>query len=492
MHSKVRDSGLTLLLFILGFIQSLLILPLILKFWGSNNFGLWVLFMAALGLFRTLDNGHQTFIANLVGQSIVRGPHLVKNILSSAVVAASFLVIVQGVFFVILSYFGIDKVLLGFDLIHNIDNISLLVIILWIYLSSIGGLTTKFYPFVGLYSRAQVFGLLQKILEIGLILLLVMNDFSVTQAIFYYSLVMMFFSIITILDSSLKFPLYVISFKSVNVLFGFKNLRKSLTLTLNNFMDQFISNLLNSIVVNLFNLATFSFYSTVRTMGNVSSQLAVLSIQPFQQEVLKFQMERKKLQASFFVYNYLLFIDVVILLPFVTLFSKIEKLYNFWTSSTFFYNERFVLALFVSLVFFSYGRFIVIQLALVNANNTLLKTTLVRLISSIFFAGILGYVFQSVVAFAWGCALGELIGSLVYPFFHLPKFMMNTELRSNLFIHVLFILGNILILTVSIYLNFNENIILSILFYSLGLYFIWKYLPVWYKKTLVRILKSIF
>jgi hypothetical protein len=484
--SKTYDYLLTFLLFTLGVIQSVLILPIILKFWGVDNFGTWILFLGVLNLIRSFDLGHQTFVANLVGQKFITCKHEVQLVLSSAIIGVVLLLFIQIVIFGILSLYNLDTVLFGLNLYKITDCTSLVLLILYILISGIGGVCTKFYPLVGLYSRAQFFGIAQKIFEIIVLCFVVYRNCSISQAITFYSLVMILFSLITILDSRYKFSEYFISIRSFSFSIGFNNLKKSLALTLNNFLEQFGNNILNSIIVNLFNLATFSFYTTARTMGNLTSQLTVLSIQPYQSNVLRDQIYYKKYKVMFFIYTYLLFLDFIILLPFTSLFYSIERIFVLWTSNKIIYNEKFILPLIGSIILYNYGRFIVFKLTVINKNNSLLKISIIRISSICFFAVIFSLFFNSIVAFSWGIVIGELIGSLLYPFFYLPNFIKNLEFNKNMLIHLLFVLSNLVVLTLVVAFNLSHLIFLNFLFFIVGMYFVWRCLPGWYKKIFHR------
>ena len=52
------------LLFFISFVQSIVLVPFFLKYWGNEKYSLWITLFAFVNLMRTLDTGHQNYIGN--------------------------------------------------------------------------------------------------------------------------------------------------------------------------------------------------------------------------------------------------------------------------------------------------------------------------------------------------------------------------------------------------------------------------------------------
>ncbi len=87
--------------FALGFVQAILLVPILLTFWGNETYGIWLVLNAGYIILQTLDSGQQSFIGNEFNIKFFSNRDELQNVLASSLRMA-FLI---GIFQLIIVFF---------------------------------------------------------------------------------------------------------------------------------------------------------------------------------------------------------------------------------------------------------------------------------------------------------------------------------------------------------------------------------------------------
>ena len=122
--------------FALGFIQAILLVPILLTFWGNESYGIWLVLNAGYIILQTLDSGQQSFIGNEFNIKFFSDKKDLRIVLASSLRIAFLIGIFQLliVFFLILT--NTSHLFLGLDAIsvekEYLAICLLLLVISWI------------------------------------------------------------------------------------------------------------------------------------------------------------------------------------------------------------------------------------------------------------------------------------------------------------------------------------------------------------------------
>jgi hypothetical protein len=63
-HRAFKNTTVGALSFLVALCQTIVLVPILLKYWGNASYGLWLILMAGFNLLQTLDLGHQNYVGN--------------------------------------------------------------------------------------------------------------------------------------------------------------------------------------------------------------------------------------------------------------------------------------------------------------------------------------------------------------------------------------------------------------------------------------------
>jgi O-antigen/teichoic acid export membrane protein len=86
--------------FITNFAQNVLLVPIVLRYWNAETYGLWLGILALYGLIQTIDTGHQNYVGNEICKLYSTNDSALKQVLASSIWMAILLGISQ--FFIVL------------------------------------------------------------------------------------------------------------------------------------------------------------------------------------------------------------------------------------------------------------------------------------------------------------------------------------------------------------------------------------------------------
>jgi len=476
--------------FLLSILQSILIVPFIFRFWGNDNYSIWIIIIGVINLFRTFDNGHQSYIGNEFGKLIISNPIIAKSTLSSAVKIALLIGVLQSTIFAFILTTKIDILLFGINFTKYSSNITYLFVFLWIITTSIGGILAKILSVVGFYSRAQIWGIIQKICEILTLLIGIKLQYDIIKIFTIFSCVMLFYTIFAMIDIRFILPEYYPWWKNGDIKIGYRNFKKSLALTGNSFLEQFTLTTINSSISNLFTTSSIPLYSTLRTIGNVISQFSSIILQPLQAEVIKFHNNNKFNQINYVIYFFWFFLYFFMFFPLLLSIPFLSTLYEFWTDGKIKYNSHLTIAVLSGVIIYNFGRFLIFYLSVINDTKALISNNIFRFLVIIPLSSLLGYFTKSLVTFAWGITIGEFIGSIILPLHYVSihlKYQFNIKYVIR---HISFLLFFILSLAILSYINQFLFYIISVLIANFLLIILWKSTPTLYKRLFKTYLKK--
>ena len=146
--------------------QTVALVPILLKYWGTANYGVWLTLMAGFNLLQTLDLGHQNYVGNQLNVQYHSDLEQFKRTLGSSLYIAYFLGLMEIGLCLLLVITGTLSPFLSIpaELItkHQLGLGLLLLMGMWFVFGSVGGIVARMLSrsLLGMMIQSVVFSAL--------------------------------------------------------------------------------------------------------------------------------------------------------------------------------------------------------------------------------------------------------------------------------------------------------------------------------------------
>ena len=446
--------------FLVGLGQTIVIVPILISFWGVDNYGLWIGLSALTSLLQTIDNGHQNYIGNELTKFYVSDTHKLKVTLASSIWMAGLLGLAQILISLGIVIFGITEKLIGYDSPFKEDQevgLSLIILtITWLITGSIGGILSRLYLPAGLFVRFTLWGIFTRLFNITSILLTATFGGGILLASVIGSVVTFSIYILFFLDFYKIFYRFYPFWVGGNFKTAFTNVSKSFLLTGAGFLNQLQNNGLTLFVSSIAGVSSIALLSTMRTLANTFLAATNIVTVPLAPEMTRYhiQGEHKKLVDMISTARWsgglLINMGLVITLPFI------EIVYLHWTRGQISFSWSLYLMLAWSISLKNFGNPQIIYLMGINhikfqTTIAVVQTTVVLAITSLFLAK------YGLIAVGIAIVCSEVIGSVI-----LSTIYTITEVKS---LGGSFNFSNVI-------LAFFPIVVVGLIYLSVGFYWI--------------------
>lgn len=478
--------------FFLNLLQGIILVPFILTYWTSEQYGTWLAIYAFISLLRTLDTGHQ----NYVGNEFVKFYHTdlkkSQEILGSSL---RFALCIGGFeFFIFLTFLlaGHEAKVVGMPTTPMLNIGIMSMLLMWWAVGCVGGIIVKIILPIGLYDRTIFWGIINRLLEVVILLSAIYFQWEIGIVFIVLAITMFIYSIIVIYDIKVKVPSVYPWWQYGSFKQGFQGFKISLLLTFNNFIEQFSSNGIIILIGNLSTISLIPMFTTMRTVSNVFLQANQIILGPITPDIIKFHVLNEKnkikdiIHINWFVLNFVLLIPILIVSPYL------NKLYLLWTKNTIPFEPIFCYSLIISIVIISFGKIMMSYLSGINNFQSLLMTNIVRIIilfpSSYF---VLNH-YNTITYIGLCVCFSEIFASIILPFYFVRKQLGSSGNGLTL------LFPCITIVFLSIYMFYvgthkinHYHIILLCIFSFVIMALQWFLLPIIIKEKLMKTIKGL-
>lgn len=457
--------------FIITFAQAIILVPILLEYWGNEKYGLWLTIQAVYVLFVTFDIGHQNFMGNELLLEYNQDIKIFKQKLSSSIIIALLLGASQLVVALILLSTGILNYSIGSSTENHIALLSLIAS--WFLVGSLGGILVKVYVPIGKYNRGIWWGMASKTIQLVTLIAVASFKGSVAAACISIAVILIIFNLVNFYDLKRYTKEFYPWWKGSSFKVGIKNFIKSLYLTGSLIANQFANSGLVIVISNLFTLSLVPVFTSIRTIPNSVVQVTNLILQPLQQDIVRLhsRKEYEKL-IQLFKINWIvngLFVNLGLLIvnPFIV------NIFTIWTRNKLGFDLSLYVFLSISVIFISFGSNYVYYINSLNKVNIYFVSIISKLII-LFSIGLLLSKSMGIAAFGVSTALGELFGSVIIPFIFMKKYFSSALKKESIYNGVPVLLMIVyyfiyMLLQINIYLVTFIFIVLLLVYYY-GLY----------------------
>jgi O-antigen/teichoic acid export membrane protein len=389
-HRAMRNSLVGLVSFIFSLAQAIFIVPILLKYWGNEIYGIWLSLYAGFTLLQSLDTGHINYIGNKINITYNLNREELRLTLASSFLMAIIIGMVQIALVAILIIFNFLPSFLGLEanilIQYSIPASLLILITFWFFSGSFGGIIHRIMIPSGFYFESQWWGILFRLCQFLSIVLVALLGGSILEACIFYVVIQLIVYVLTFIYIKRKIPEFYPWWKGAKLNVSFSNFNKSLILTLNGFVQQLNINGIILFISNLLSATFVPVFTTIRTLTNTAISITSVLLNSLLPDIVRYHTKKEtgKLNSVFnahwFFSGAMINIGVLLILPFI------NSIYTFWTKGLLQFDYKLFITLSASISLINFGAGYFFYLISINNLKSQIIITLTR-VSIIFSSG---------------------------------------------------------------------------------------------------------
>jgi O-antigen/teichoic acid export membrane protein len=448
-HRAIKNFSVNTLSFVFSLLQTLITVPVLLKYWGNSTYGTWLVLFAGFNLLQTLDLGHQNFVGNQLNVVYHKDKDQFKATLGSSLLIAYFLGAIELFACLALIYSNKLHLLLGITPREIADSHSamglVLLMVMWLTFGSVGGIIVRIMIPAGMLYESQWLGILTRLTQFLSVISVAFLGGSILDACFWYAVLQSVMSFLILWYIKVKLPGFFPWWRLADWRTGFGNFKRSLVLTFNSIAQQLANNGLTIFIATLFSAALLPSFSTLRTLTNTAGAVTTIIITALLPDLIRFHatLEKDKLlstiNANWFISGIAVNSGILLMLPFV------EYLYRLWTKGNLQFNPSLFLLLAVTISLANFGAGLNTYLMGINDLSSQTIITIARVVSLF----LVSYAFSAnygLVSIGIGCVVSETIASVILPFILTNRRLISLSTRLSYDIALLSLLPSCMLL----------------------------------------------
>jgi O-antigen/teichoic acid export membrane protein len=404
--------------FLVTFGQTILLVPILLQFWGAERYGFWLSLSAVYGLLQTINTGHQNYIGNELCKFYTTNTIRIKKILASGIAVDSLLSLFSFISLLGIIAFGYLGSFLGVAqpliIKHKLGLGIVILVGTWLINGSISGILGRLYAPSGLLSRSLWWGIITRLSQtLGVAFTAILGG-DVLAACVISSIAITLVNMLLFWDISRNFYKLYPFWSGGDWKTGWLNLSKSIVLTSSIILLQLQNNGLILRVTAVLGAAAVPVFTTIRTLSNTLLQATTIITQPLIPEMTRYHAQggheklASTISASWWIGSILINLSLVVTLPLV------EPVYLHWTQEKIGFDWVLYLLLAWQTSIKNFGSPLVSYL--VGINHLRAQGEMAIAQTTIVLGGAILFIAQyGLVAVGFAVVLGELVASVLIP-----------------------------------------------------------------------------
>jgi O-antigen/teichoic acid export membrane protein len=363
----------------LNIAQAIITVPLILRYWDQETYGIWTALLATQALFSCLDQGHQAYLGAAFNLESNEQRGALRITLGSAVRFTVFfglleilIIALVGIFGGLASISGIQHEIAG----RHFVNLSLLVLIINnVVTGSLGGILVRLYTTYGRFVRGSLWGIALRLVQFFGMIGTVALGGGVFAVCVTTTIIQVALFVAILIDLRRLFPEIYPWWNSGSFKIGMKNFFRSTSLSGSFLLEQASFNGLALLISHSLGSTILPLFTTLRSISSLVYQGGGIVLQPLLPDLARYHVNKEpaKIMACIETYWVVAILGLALALAFT---PWAEMGYTIWTRN----RLPFQWMLFISLFWSSAAR--IFQTPLISyfaATNAIREQVLISL-----------------------------------------------------------------------------------------------------------------
>jgi len=313
----------------------LLSVPVCLRYWGNETYGLWLALFSLFSVIRTPDGGYSTYVGNELNLLYHRDQAELRKTLASGFAGAIVLGVGQLAATIAIAATGRLPGLLGISPEVARDEragLALFVLVLgWVMTGTWIGIVHKLQIPAGLLHQATWWLMAGQITQAGALVSAAVLRLDISEAALLMSAVQVAVYLATAVYIARKLPEFFPWWRRPSWIHGLRDLFRSTALMGASLLIQVGTSGVVMLISSGLSAAVVPAFTTVRTVANVWTSLGTALVSPLLPEIVRYHAlrEGRKLVAA--VEAYWLIANSFMNLSILACFPFFGVLYRYWT-----------------------------------------------------------------------------------------------------------------------------------------------------------------
>jgi O-antigen/teichoic acid export membrane protein len=318
---------------ILSVALQLVSVPLYLRFWGNEKYGLWLGLLALFNLLRTFDTGFTAYVGNELNLLYHKDQAALRRTLASGVAGAVVVGALQLTAAGLIVATGTLGGLLGVPenvALHGRAGLAILLVG-WAFVGPYMGIVHRLLVPAGMLYEATWWSMGVQVTQTSALVAAAILGLSITGAALLFSVTLLGIYLASALYIAHVLPEYFPWWRRPSWLYGLRDFLRSTVMVGANFLSQAGTNGLVMLVSSGLGAAAVPAFTTVRTLANLWTTLGNVLTSPLLPEVVRYhaQGDGKKLKTAY--QAHLVIATVAVNLSVLAAHPVLGVLYRSWT-----------------------------------------------------------------------------------------------------------------------------------------------------------------
>ncbi len=282
--------------FLATFAQTLLLVPIFLRCWGPERYGLWLALQSLYGVVIALDTGHQTYVGNEFLRLFPTDRGAMRSMLAAGLLGALLLGAFQLGVAGVLTLSGALPWALGQSdrvLPAEAPLVLGLLLVVWIVQGSAGGVLVRLYHPAGEYARSAWWGIANRIAQTAVLASAVLLGAGLLAAVVASSVMTLIFVAFLWHELKTRFHYLYPFWRGARFGAAVKNITRSIVVTGCALLVQLQQHGIIFVLSGSVGLSVVPAYTTTRTLANLFFQAATVVTSPLMPEMVRFSALRQ-------------------------------------------------------------------------------------------------------------------------------------------------------------------------------------------------------
>lgn len=356
---------------VVGFLRSIILIPVLLKFFSLELYNFWVVLISALAVLVYVFNGFQRYSANEYNLQYYvnkgKAIHLLGSGLRLFTLVSAILILLATCF----AFSGVAVSNFFGTTVETIYQYKLHYCFVFITIVGLANLLTMYIgtaiePLGNYYINSRYFAL-YNVIEVTFWISALFLIQSFFWIFFLYLILILLFNLIFIISLLKKHRVALLVFRNGNIKEGALLFRRSLIFLISNFAEKLSTDGLNFIVTIWYRgVHTLPALQSVRTMSNVFVTGSNSLASTFGFEMQRMTAQEKNAKLVHILQFLWLSIGMLVNLGAILLYPFLMDIYKVWVSNKVAVTEPFFYTIFAMSLIVVYGTIITIYMKVVN------------------------------------------------------------------------------------------------------------------------------
>lgn len=417
----LRVMSVTGLSSILAIAMQFVTVPICLKYWGKEPYGMWLALFSVFTMLQTTGTGFVNYIGNQINLLYHQDQVAVQDTLASSLAGVFVLAAFQLMLVIAVIVFDGLPGLIGISSVAGQpQNPELALLVLagsWLLGGFYFGIIHRLQIPAGMMYQAAWWALGTQFSLFLVVIFSALCRFTLLQTSALFALVQFFLVFASALYVRFKLPAYYPWWRGFRLTHGLRDLMRAIPLTASGMIQQGSSNGLVILVSAVSGSAAVPVFTTVRTLANLWTNVTNVLTTPLLPDVVRFHAkgEGRKLLAVQETHGVV--VGSAVNMSILLAYPLIEPLYKSWTNHVVELDQILLCSLLASVSLMNLGAMMNTFLTGINHHRSILSTTFARSAVSLTFGGAM-LIYIGVGGLGLGVWAGELaaLGLLIYFF----------------------------------------------------------------------------